>query len=168
MLWRPKLLYCLEYGARSLLMPYLVVFLKDSGLTGGEIGVILLCRQICSIVGSPFWGAVADSTGQQKAVLLGCQLTAACVRVLIYYGWSFWSYLSLVILAECIGAPVTAMMDASTLHLLGDRSQDYGKQRKLLAYCLHCALLKLYRLMGCRRMGNFSISWWADLHKRDD
>lgn len=114
-----RALYFVFMAAEAAYFPFVGVYCLSVGLSLPETGVILALAPICSVVASPFWGALSDR-GHRRAIFVGCLGVSTALRLLVPLlpAGSFWPLAVLVTLAELIGAPILPILDASTLAAL--------------------------------------------------
>lgn len=125
----PSIYYFFYYGAIAFLFPFLALFYKAQGLTGGQIGLLAAISPIISLFGAPLWNGVADSTHRHKLVMIVATLGVVIVTF-IFPGISAFSGLLLMIcLYSFFGSPVGSLADSAVLALLGDRKEQYGRFR---------------------------------------
>jgi MFS transporter, PPP family, 3-phenylpropionic acid transporter len=125
----PSAFYFLYYGAFSVLPPYLAIFYKAQGLTGGQIGLLAAISPIISFFGAPLWTGAADASHRHKLATL-LSLFGVVVIIIIMPGIASFGGLLLVIsLFAFFGAPTAALVDSAVLTLLGDRKERYGRIR---------------------------------------
>ncbi len=77
---RLSALYFLYYVASGFYMPFVSLFYKNLGFSGGQIGLLAALAPLVGMVMGPFWGYVADTRGQRivllRLALVGGILTA--------------------------------------------------------------------------------------------
>ncbi len=57
-----KVFYFCYYAAAACLMPYLVLYYRQIGLSGGQIGLLAGIGPLVTLVAAPLWGGWADAT----------------------------------------------------------------------------------------------------------
>lgn len=124
-----KAFYFLYYAAGAALMPFLALYYKQNGLSGPQIGVLSSIPSLMSFVGAPLWGGLADATRRHKTVLLvaigGTLLTVLLLSATTTF---FWLAPVVALYALCI-SPIMPLVDSSTVDLLGEHKDQYGKLR---------------------------------------
>lgn len=65
-----KFWYFFFFGANGSLMPYLILYFKQLGLTPSQVGIVSGLKPFISFVCSPFWGYLADKTGKTKFIYI--------------------------------------------------------------------------------------------------
>ncbi|XP_055331683.1 major facilitator superfamily domain-containing protein 6-like [Paramacrobiotus metropolitanus] len=80
-----KLLMFLLYGGMAGLYPFLIVHMKDIGLTSAESAYINAMLPFVTCIGPPLGGALADKLGNYKVVLIGVNLISIVFHYLILY-----------------------------------------------------------------------------------
>ena len=126
---RPKAAYFFYYAATSCLMPFVALYYAQAGLSGSQIGLLAGSLPLITMISAPLWGAFADFTRRQRALLLsaiGGTLTA--VLTLSHVTSLRW-LIPVVMLNAFLMAPIIPLIDSAVLSVLGDRRSLYGRQR---------------------------------------
>ena len=128
-----RALYFVFMAAEAAYFPFVGVYCLSVGLSMPETGVILALAPICSVVASPFWGALSDR-GYRRAVFVGCLGVSTALRLLVpLLPGRFWPLAVLVTAAELIGAPILPLLDSSTLAAL-DATIGVGRYGEVRAF----------------------------------
>jgi MFS transporter, PPP family, 3-phenylpropionic acid transporter len=126
--WAPPL-YFLYYAAAAALVPFLVVYYQELGLQGTQIGLLAGIPPLLSLVSAPVWGAVSDTTKRHKLWLLvaigGSILLALALPVSQTFAW----LIPVVMLFSFFSSPIMPLVDNTTMSLLGDQKERYGRIR---------------------------------------
>ena len=125
----PKAFYFCYYAALSCLMPFLVLYYSQAGLSGPQIGLLVGISPIITWLAAPLWGALADSTRQHRAMLSVTVLGAMLMVALLSWATELAWFLPIVAGYAFFAAPVMPLVDNSVMELLGERSALYGRQR---------------------------------------
>ena len=125
----PSTFYFLYYGAFSVLPPFLAIFYKANGLTGGQIGLLAAIPPIISFVGAPLWTGAADASHRHKLALMLSILGVAAIALILPGFASFGGLLLMISLYAFFGAPSSSLIDSGVLALLGDRKERFGRVR---------------------------------------
>ena len=125
----PSAFYFLYYGAFSILLPYLAIFYKGQGLTGGQIGLLAAISPIISFFGAPLWTGAADASHSHKLVTMVSILGVVAICFIIPGIASFGGLLLVISLFAFFGAPAASLVDSAVLTMLGDRKERYGRIR---------------------------------------
>ncbi|KAG5181377.1 major facilitator superfamily domain-containing protein [Tribonema minus] len=131
--WRPKyiivkVLFLLYYASLGVVMPYLPVYYHSLGHGNRRIGHLGAITPAVTFFVSPLWGALTDSTGRLKEVLLFTFAASVVFRVLTITRETYPFLVSIIALTAAVNAPVKTLLDSSVLNLLDDK-REYGKQR---------------------------------------
>ena len=125
----PRAIYFFYFAALANLAPYLALYYQSLGLTGGQIGILIGISPIAGLIAAPSWGALADTTRQHKRILL-LTIAASSISVFILSFIHTYAWLVLIVAVYAFfTTPIIPLVDNSVLELLGDRRQEYGKQR---------------------------------------
>jgi PPP family 3-phenylpropionic acid transporter len=125
----PSAYYFLFYGAYSVLLPFLAIFYKSQGLTGGQIGLLASISPIIAFFGAPLWTGAADASHRHKLAAMLSILGVAGTCLIIPGIASFGGLLLMISLYAFFGAPTVALVDSAVLTMLGDRKERYGRVR---------------------------------------
>jgi PPP family 3-phenylpropionic acid transporter len=125
----PKAYYFSYYAGMAALVPFLVLYYRQAGLEGPQIGILAGIPPFVTWIAAPLWGALADATQRHRLLMV----VANCAVIAVVLGFSLvanlWWLLPLVVGYAVFSAPLMPLVDNSVLALLGDRGGDYGKQR---------------------------------------
>ena len=125
----PKAYYFCFFAAMASLLPYLVLYYRQAGLSGSQIGMLAAIGPVVTLVSAPLWGGLADATQRHKTLLLTA-IGAAMVAILALARLQSMSGLLLIVAAfGFFTAPIMPLVDNSVLALLGARKGQYGRQR---------------------------------------
>jgi len=125
----PKAYYFLHFGAMACVAPFLVLYYREVGLSGTQIGLLTGLAPIVTWLAAPLWGALADARQRHRAMLLTA-ITGAIITVLILARTTSLLWLVPVVAAYAFfGAPIIPLVDNSVMSLLGARGDRYGRQR---------------------------------------
>lgn len=116
-----KALYFLFYGSLGAVMPYLPVYYHSLGIPDRRIGHLGAITPALTFLVSPLWGALTDSTGRLKEILLFAFVSSVIFRVLLVANQNFSWIISMITLCAVVNAPVRPLLDSSVLGLLDDR-----------------------------------------------
>jgi PPP family 3-phenylpropionic acid transporter len=125
----PKAFYFCFYAASSCLMPFLVLYYSQTGLSGQQIGLLVGISPIVTWLAAPLWGALADSTRQHRTMLTLTMLGTMSMVALLSWATSLPWLLLIVAGYAFFAAPIMPLVDNSVMELLGERSALYGRQR---------------------------------------
>jgi PPP family 3-phenylpropionic acid transporter len=126
--WAPPF-YFLYYAAAAALVPFLVLYYQEIGLTGSQIGFLAGLFPFISWISAPAWGALADRTGRHR-LLLGVMIGGAMGWALALPALRAFAWLvPAVALFSFFFAPIMPVVDSTTMHLLGARKESYGRIR---------------------------------------
>jgi MFS transporter, PPP family, 3-phenylpropionic acid transporter len=124
-----RLLYFLYYGAIGAYWTFLNVYYRNIGLSGTQIGLVNTLAPLVGIFSSTLWGLLNDRLGNPRRLLLiaapGVIGAALLLSTAKTYGWIM---LFAGLLALFTNA-IPALMDNTTLRLLGERRGQYGQYR---------------------------------------
>jgi len=121
--------YLLYYAAIASLGPFVVLFYRQLGFTGAQIGLLAGMSPLIMLVGAPFWTGIADATRRHRLIL---SLTIAVVVVLVPIFPNFKAFGSIIMLLALFSffaAPITSFADSATMSMLAGEKEMYGRVR---------------------------------------
>jgi oligosaccharide:H+ symporter len=128
-LFLAKGFYFVYFAAMAALMPFLVLYYEQLGLSGSKIGVLVSIPPFSSIFAASFWGGIADASKRhqliQKATIIGAM---ACALLILQAATYLWLLLIVIFFAIFV-SPIVPIADNTTLSLLNERRDQYGKLR---------------------------------------
>jgi MFS transporter, PPP family, 3-phenylpropionic acid transporter len=124
-----SLYYFLYYGAISILFPFLALYYKSVGLTGGQIGLLAAISPIISFFGAPLWTGAADASHRHKLVMVLSVIGVVTIAFIFPSVASFGGLLLMICLYAFFNAPTGSLIDSAVLARLGGRKERYGRIR---------------------------------------
>jgi len=124
-----KAFYFFFFAALAFLSPYLTLYYDDLGLTGRQIGVLAALPSIVTFISAPIFGAITDLTQQHKRILGASIFLLIASVVLLSFIKTFLGLIPGVMLYAFFMAPLLPLIDRSVIEILGQKSDQYGKQR---------------------------------------
>jgi MFS transporter, PPP family, 3-phenylpropionic acid transporter len=123
--------YFCYFAAGASLLPFLVLYYKQLGLPGPQIGLLAAIPPLTFLIAAPIWGGLADATQQHRRLLNLALLGTLSLALTLRFRFST-SFLALAVLvmlfAFCL-APIIPLVDSSALAFLDERKNQYGKLR---------------------------------------
>ncbi len=111
------------------LMPFLALYYRQVGLSGGHIGLLLGIGPMITLAAAPAWGGLADRTQRHRLLLTIAIVGAMIAMFLVSQVGTLGLLLVLVAAYAWFSAPIMPLVDNSVLAILGERKGEYGKQR---------------------------------------
>lgn len=127
--WVFWLLFFFQYAAIGIYFTYLNIFYRQAGLSGTQIGVMNMIIALVGVSASIGWGYIADRTGANRYLIAGGAFIALIIAQLVPYVHDFWAFLGLGMLAALANSAPGTLVDSTTLVMLGEQRQDYGRYR---------------------------------------
>ena len=121
--------YFLYYAAAAALVPFLVIFYQDLGLTGTQIGLLVGILPLTNLLGAPLWGAISDATQRHKVSLLIAICGAIVLALALSVSKTFALLIPVVILFAFFSSPIVPLVDNTTIDQLGGQKERYGRIR---------------------------------------
>jgi MFS transporter, PPP family, 3-phenylpropionic acid transporter len=121
--------YFIYFAALAALMPFLALYYQSINIPAGQIGLLLACPPLITLVASPFWTGLADASHRHRLVLSTTLLGVILMTLVIpLSGASLWLF-PVVIAFAFFGAPAIPLVDNATMSMLGDKRDSYGRIR---------------------------------------
>jgi PPP family 3-phenylpropionic acid transporter len=124
-----RILYFLVFSCTASWLPIFADFLKDQGLSGLRIGIVLSVTPIMMFAVQPFYGMLADRIGYRKCLIFSALLAAGCYAFYLLPG-GFAYYFLLTILMSLFYNTLQPVLDSLSLNLAEKNpSFSYGTLR---------------------------------------
>src|SRR5437870_5916946 len=121
--------YFVFFVYAGLWVAYLPPYLSARGLGAAQIAWVLALPQLARIVAPAAWGALADRTGAQRAIVVfACAANAACFALLPLMG-DFAAIAWLMGLTSLVSTAALPLVEAITLGALAGQAGRYGPIR---------------------------------------
>lgn len=127
--WALWLLFFFYYAAIGAYFAYLNIYYRSAGLSGTEIGVLNMTSSIIGVASAVFWGNLADRTGKPRWLIAVGAVLGLTLAQFIPLMHSFWGFLALSAAGSLLGSAPGTLVDSTTMALLGERRNDYGRFR---------------------------------------
>ncbi len=111
------------------------VYLKDLGLTGSDLGLLVAAFALSQMIISPFGGTLADKLGKKLIICIGLILFSVS-EFMFAVGHNF----SVLMLSRVIGGMSAGMVMPGVTGLIADVSPSHQKA-KTLATCQRLSIL---------------------------
>lgn len=132
--------------------PFIVLFYQQLGFSGAQISLLAGLPPLLTLISSPFWTSIADSTRRHKLILTMGLAVMVAVMLAFPFLKTFASVMLVVLLFNLFAAPMTSFADSATMTMLADEKEMYGRVRLGgtigwgLAALIAGALIKTYGL----------------------
>jgi PPP family 3-phenylpropionic acid transporter len=126
---RLRILYFLVFCCTAAWLPVISSFLKDSGLNGWRISVVMAITPLMMFLVQPFYGTIVDRYGYKRCLLLST-LLASITYAGYLAGHSFWWLVLVTICMSFFYNTIQPILDSLSLELAqNNRRFSYGKLR---------------------------------------
>lgn len=125
----PFMVNFFNYGAFAMVVPLFVLYYQDLGFTGTQIGLLAGLPPIITIFSAPFWTNLADRTGRYRRVWGGLLFMGIVILLFFPVFKTFAFVLILLISFNLVISPNVSFIDTSTMHMLGEEKDMYGRVR---------------------------------------
>jgi MFS transporter, PPP family, 3-phenylpropionic acid transporter len=121
-----RALYFLVLSCTASWLPIFADYLKDRGLNGIQIGIILSITPLMIFVVQPFYGALADRLGYKKCLVASSLLASLSFTLFLVKGGFIWLFVITIIMALFYNS-IQPLLDSLSLALAEkDKSLNYG------------------------------------------
>jgi PPP family 3-phenylpropionic acid transporter len=123
------MLFFFQFAAIGVYFTYLNVYYREAGLSGTQIGLINMSTSLVVMAGAVFWGYMSDRTGQPR-LLIACGAVGATIAAqFVPFLRTFPAFLIAGVLGSLASSATSTLVDSTTLLVLGERREDYGRYR---------------------------------------
>src|SRR5687768_4028570 len=112
-----RILYFLAFSCTASWLPIFADYLKERGLTGVQIGVILSITPLMMFLVQPLYGMLADRLGYKKC-LLWSSFFAALSYIFYLFQGNFASYLFITVCMSFFYNSIQPLLDSLSLRLI--------------------------------------------------
>jgi predicted MFS family arabinose efflux permease len=126
-----NILMLLFYSTLGAAMPFIPLYYRHIGIPNDKVGLLGAITPAITFIVSPLWGALADSTGRHKQIMLLTFVGSVLARsgLALTNGKTNIIYIFMIVSVSAIlNAPVKPLMDSAVMSMLEDKS-DYGRSR---------------------------------------
>jgi MFS transporter, PPP family, 3-phenylpropionic acid transporter len=129
-----RVLYFFFFAGIGAYWTFINVYFRELGLSGMQIGLINTLAPLVGIFSATMWGLVNDRLGNPRLLLTFATPGVIIFSLLLSTAQSFGLIILFVCLMALFNSALPALMDNTTLRLLGERRGEYGKYRVLGSY----------------------------------
>ncbi|MBC7951442.1 MAG: 3-phenylpropionate MFS transporter [Rhodospirillaceae bacterium] len=121
--------YCALFAAVGVNLPFWPLWLKDRGLSPGDIGLILAATYLMKMVVNPLVGHVVDRRGDRRRPMVimavGAAITWACFALVD----EFWGIMAVTVLSLSLWSGIMPVGESLALMITQRHRLDYGRVR---------------------------------------
>ena len=142
------LTYFTYYMAIGSFLPFITLYYRQIGLSGGRIGLLTALPPLAIALLAPIWGSVTDARGVHRPVLRFALLLSALAVLALTRMSTFVQIVGLVAVLAISASPVASLLEGYGV-TIGERSGvGYGRLRMWGSVGYIVASFGLGRLMG--------------------
>lgn len=127
--WRLSFYYAALFAAVGTQMPYWPLWLKDRGMDGPEIGLLMATTYLTKVVIGPLAGHVADRRGERRRPMIMLAAMAAVAWCAFSLADDFGSILAVSVVALSLWSGVFPLGESLALHATQAAGLHYGRVR---------------------------------------
>lgn len=125
----PFCLNFLLFAGIAFVMPFLVLYYQSLGFNGAQVGLLVGLSPLISLVSTPFWTGLADSTHRHRFFMSLALLVGAAAPAALPFLHAFVPVLVMSVVYSIFFSPVTSFADSATLYMLLGQKEIYGRIR---------------------------------------
>ena len=121
--------YFIWIGAMGFLYPFVNMFYRAQGLSGSEIGLVIMFASCVGLIAAPMWGRLSD-TGKSLTRLLQISFCITAILMLVRSQLDTFVWIALFAALQALGgAGIAPLSDALALRITEARRAGYGSVR---------------------------------------
>lgn len=124
--WALKLYLCLFFGTVGLTEPYLNLYFRRLGFSGGQVGTLAAIQPGIAVLAPFLWTAWAEATGRARGLFLWNTWLAGLCFVPVLLSTSFGRLAGVLTLFALIKTPLVPLANSLAFQALGPRRQQYA------------------------------------------
>lgn len=124
-----KILYFVFFAAVGVFWTYITVYYRGIGLRGTQIGLIGTCSTLVGVFSMTVWALLNDRFGKTRRLLMIAATGAGASALGISAVHTFVAIVVMACLFSVFSSAIIPLLDSTTLGLLGDHPEQYGRQR---------------------------------------
>ena len=117
------------YAGVGAFVPYVVLYYRDMGWGGLQLGALTAIPALMASLTAPFWGVIADSFGAHRAIMRIVLLVAAAMSLLLAQMTTYLPFLLLLIVLSLSTVPIPALWDSYAVSAVERGGSAYGTLR---------------------------------------
>lgn len=125
-----KSLFFTYFAFVGVTAPYLSLYFADRGLSVAQIGVLMTVPQVLRIVGPPFWGWLADRSGERGRLLRASSSVIVLLAALLVFA-SAERYAALLALVAVLYFMTSAQAPIAEVMALERAAGDFGRYGRM-------------------------------------
>ena len=122
-------IYAFHFSCVGLLLTFISPYLKNLGLSGTEVGIILSFPSLARIISPLVWGYLADRLNNPILVLRVVITLSLFAAACFFWTETFWSIGFILFMYATVKTSIPSLTDAICLGLIKNQGGDYSKLR---------------------------------------
>jgi len=119
----------LFFASIASVSPFLVLYYRELGFTGAQIGLLTSITPLINLISVPLWTGLADMTRRHRLIMSLALLVGVVMMLLFPLLNAFAPVLLVAVLFNTFFAPVSSFADSATMVMLADEKEMYGRIR---------------------------------------
>lgn len=111
------------------LSPLLPVYLRETGLSGSQIGIVMSISPVIMILIQPMWGLITDYTQRPRQVLTYTIFATGLFGYVFSLADGYWLFILFAALLAFFQSAIVPISDSITLNYVQQTRRDYGSFR---------------------------------------
>jgi len=121
--------YLFYFAYLGAFAPFFALYLKSTGMSAVEIGVLMASPQMTRIVAPHLWGWLADHGGNRLRIVRASGIAGTLVFALVFWSESFVALFAVLLGMTFFWSAALPLIEATTLSHLGEELGRYGRIR---------------------------------------
>lgn len=127
--YAPHIYFFFFFAAAASYSPFLAYWLRETGLTNQQIGLLYAIGPLVALFVQPVWGLLCDKYGLGKPVLMLCSLLVPAIAFGYSSGGGFAVYAVTAVILALFNSPMVPLSDAIAVAHAQKHRQTYGAAR---------------------------------------
>lgn len=145
---RGSLSYFAPMFASGVILPFFPIWMRDAGLSDGQIALVLAASMVVKILVTPFVGWLSDQIGERADVLVWSGFASLALAVALGFSSGFWAIFLVFCLFNATFAPYVPVVESIIISGVRRFGYSYGGMRVWGSFAFVAATLIAGQVMS--------------------
>ncbi|MFU1795435.1 MFS transporter [Paenibacillus azoreducens] len=117
------------YGALAIYSTFFALYLKDTGFSNVQIGLLVASGPLIGLVANPFWAYFADRFRNNKRILIICLIGNFTCMQFVFMTESYTLIYSLMLVYFMFQSPLFTQSNSLILNVIEGTNRKFGEFR---------------------------------------